>query len=259
MPDPQDSHQIDDELLDQILMQLIPEAREIIDHLNLCLIQLAEDIQDEVLIETVKRGFHTLKGSSGFAGLDQLSAIAKVFEMLMADVIKGDAHLSTATINLLYEGLDVITAIIDKAEVKDFSHIDVEFLIDQVAILKSGQALEPNADTCGRKADHDQSSEELLSIYRAGYNQLKAIKHMMFSSIHVSDPETLVVLLSQQIREYMASDQNSFWLVDPDEKLIEVARDGNLVAVNERRVLNSDYSEVFQRVITRAVHVLADG
>lgn len=249
MPDQQDPPDFDDELLEQILEQFIPEAREIIDHLNLCLIQLDQDFNDEALIETIKRGFHTLKGSSGFAGLNQLSMIAKAFEFLMADVKKGNLSLSAPAVNLMYEGLDAIAAIVDKAEANDFSELDGGPLVEKVEKLKSGGVVEAEQETDGQKTPPSQEFEELLNIYRNGYNQLAALKHLIFSSIHLSDPETLAGILSQQIHEHMGPVRNSFWLVDQDEKIIEIAKDGSLLETQERRILQSDYSEVLQRIL----------
>lgn len=258
MSDQQDSQNIDDELLEQILEQFIPEAREVIDHLNLCLIQLDQDFSDEALLETVKRGFHTLKGSSGFAGLNQLSTIAKAFEMLMADVKKGNLSLTASAVNLMYEGLDAIAAIIEKAEAKDYSEIDGQPLVEKVEKLKAGQEVEAETKTADQSAPPSKEFDELLNIYRDGYNQLAVLKHLMFSSIHLSDPETLAAILSKQIHERLGPVRNSLWLIDPDEKIIEIAKDGELLDTEQRRVLQSDYSEVLQRILHEQLIIWPD-
>lgn len=245
----QDPQSIDDQFQDQIVEQFVQEAHEIIDHLNLCLIQLDQDLKDSALIQTVKRDFHTLKGSSGFAELDQLSLIAKTFEMLMADVLKGDVALTTSAVNLMYEGLDSIAVIVDKAKAKDFSRIEPGPLIEKVEMLKAGRAVESQ-----RKADSPQGAsahdfKELFNIYQEGYNQLVALKHLIFSSIHLSDPETLAAILSKQIHERMGPIRNSIWLVVREEHVVEIARDGRAVEPANRRILKSDRSEVLQRVL----------
>ena len=61
---------MDQEILGQMMTHFLPEARENLDHLNLCLIQMEKDPADEEIVETVFRVFHTLKGGAGFAGLD---------------------------------------------------------------------------------------------------------------------------------------------------------------------------------------------
>jgi two-component system chemotaxis sensor kinase CheA len=55
---------IDQEILEQMLPHFLPEARENLDHLNLCLIQMEEDSGDENIVDTVFRIFHTVKGGA---------------------------------------------------------------------------------------------------------------------------------------------------------------------------------------------------
>ena len=248
---------LDDDLLEQILDQLIPETREIIDHLNLCLIQLDQSPEDEALTETVKRGFHTMKGSSGFAGLDQLSIIAKSFEYLMAAAMKGEVNLTTKAVHLMYEGLDTIAEIIDKAEAGDMSQVDAGPLLDKVERFRSGLDVpaagisesDPFFDDRSEVGTHSASSAELLDLYRTGYNQLAALKHIVFSSIHLSDPISMATHLSAQIHEVLSPIHNGFWLVKPGEAFVEVAGDGLLIEAPNQRTIGSEFSETFQRII----------
>jgi len=259
MAETQDQQQPSDDMRDEILESVISEAREIIDHLNLCLIQLDEDLNDEALIETITRGFHTVKGSSSFAGLDQLVAIAKALEMSMREVKKGAVALTPSAVNLLYDGLDAITAIIDKAEANDFTAIDASQLLEKVEKFKSGKGIDATSapDDAVEASAHEY--DELLKIYRDGYNQLTALKHMIFASLHLRDPETLAVMLSKQIHDYIAPLRNSLWLIDKDDKIIETARNGKLVEKEERRIFRSADSEIFQRVLhEQLIHWPAD-
>ncbi len=249
MADTQDQQKPSDDMRAQILEGVITEAREIIDHLNLCLIQLDQDLNDEALIDTITRGFHTMKGSAGFAELDQLVTIAKAFEMSMREVKKGAVSLTSSAINLLYDALDAIAAILDKAEANDFTEIEATQLIEKVERFKSGKALEA---TSAPEEDIEAPSgqfDELLKIYRDGYNQLTALKHLMFSSLHLHDPETLAVVLSKQIHDRIGALRNSLWLIDQDTKIIETARNGKLVEKEDRRIFRSADSEIFQRIL----------
>jgi chemotaxis protein histidine kinase CheA len=250
MTETQDQQEIDDTRA-EILGSVVEEAREIIDHLNLCLIQLDQDLKDEALIDTITRGFHTMKGSSGFAGLDQLVTIAKAFEMGMREVKKETVSLTPSAVNLMYDGLDAITTILDKAEANDFTEIDATQLIDKVEKFKSGESMVADSTPEPDDVTETPSSEfnELLKIYRDGYNQLAALKHLMFSALHLEDPETLAVLLSKQIQENIGATRNSLWLIDPEAKIVETARNGKLVEKEDRRIFKSAGSEIFQRLL----------
>ena len=267
MSEQKDTSLFDEELLAQILEQLIPETREIIDHLNLCLIQLDQNPKDEALTETIKRGFHTMKGSAGFAGLDQLSLIAKTFEFLMADAMKGDVLLSAAAVNLMYEGLDTIAGIIDKAESGDMSQIDGSPLVEKVEQFKSGNleenvfdddsiALVEGTDSIGEKIKIEPTAlsvsgeaSDLLKVYQEGYRQLAALKHIVFSSIQLGDSETMATGISRQIQEHLEPAHNSIWFITGADTFVEIARDGAQLDAQTRREIPSDLSEDFQLVI----------
>ena len=267
MSEQKDAPQFDEELLTQILEQLIPETREIIDHLNLCLIQLDQNPKDEALTETIKRGFHTMKGSAGFAGLDQLSLIAKVFEFLMADAMKGHVLLTAAAVNLMYEGLDAIAEIIDLAESGNMSPIDASPLIEKVAQFKAGKldesvfdddtsALEERADNLGEKIEEvckapSASGEpsDLLKVYQEGYRQLAALKHVVFSSIQLDDSEMVAVGISRQLQAHLEPAHNSIWFISGSDTFVEIARDGARLDSQSRREIPSNLSEDFQLIL----------
>jgi chemotaxis protein histidine kinase CheA len=249
MADTQDSQKLDDDMRAQILGDVIKEAREIIDHLNLCLIQLDQDLQDEALIDTITRGFHTMKGSSGFVGMNQLVAIAKAFEMSMREVKKGALALTPSSINLMYDGLDAITVIIDKAEANDFSEIDAAKLIERVENFKAGKGFDKTSAPDETSETPSRESDELLKIYRDGYNQLAALKHLMFSSMQLQDPETMAVAFSKQIHDHLGASHNSLWLIDSEDKIIETAHNGMSVEKGDRRIFTGVDSEIFQRIL----------
>jgi len=91
--------------------------------------------------------------------------------------------------------------------------------------------------------------QEMLSLYKKSYDQLAILKHLAYSSLHLSDPESLAVLFSKQIDEKMPPKRNTCWLVDENRQVVEVASDGKLVEKNKRRVLAIDSSDVLKRVI----------
>ncbi len=90
---------------------------------------------------------------------------------------------------------------------------------------------------------------ELLSIYRESYDQLAALKHIVYSSVHLSDPASLATVFSKQIEKRMSALGNAVWLVKDKEKVVEIARNGRLVKESEYRFFEIESSEVLKRVI----------
>lgn len=246
---------MDQELLGQMFKAFLPEARENLDHLNLCLIQMEKDLEDEDIIETVFRIFHTLKGGAGFAGLDTISAVAKDFENMIGDVRKRKIKIKPSGINVMYEGLDLFSHLIDKAEVNEKSDEDISGLLTKIEKIRSNQEPGNDIDCIGPLEDESREKEELLIIYRDGYNQLAALKHLIYTSLHLSDPESIAVLLSNQIHEKLAPEQNGFWLVDGQNTLIEIARNGMPVEIKDRRKFEIKSSEVLKRAIFEQITI----
>ena len=73
MSDQNDAQDLDTQLLKQMLQDFLEEALELLDQLNLHLIQLEEEPENDELINQIFRIAHTIKGSAGFAGLDEMS------------------------------------------------------------------------------------------------------------------------------------------------------------------------------------------
>ncbi len=246
---------MDQEILGQMLTLFFPEARENLDHLNLCLIQMEKDPDDEEILEMVFRVFHTIKGGAGFAGLDQISALAKAFEGLIGDVRKGTIKLRSYGFNVIYEGLDLLASMIDKAEANEQAETDTSGLLTKIERIRSNQDPEDDCDCAEYLDEASREQEELLTIYRDGYNQLGALKHLIYESVHLSDPESLAVLLSKQIHERLAPERNGFWLVEKPNALVEIALNGKLVEPDRRRKLEINSSEALKRVIYEQVTI----
>jgi hypothetical protein len=127
---------------------------------------------------------------------------------------------------------------LDRAEDGDRADADITDMLAKINKIRTSE--DPECDG-GPEASTDadtQEQEELLAIYRLGYNQLSTLKHLICESVSLSDPESLAVLLSKQIHERMAPERNGFWLLEGKNTLVEIARKGELVGIDERRNLN---------------------
>ncbi|MBW1758863.1 MAG: GGDEF domain-containing protein [Deltaproteobacteria bacterium] len=90
---------------------------------------------------------------------------------------------------------------------------------------------------------------EQSKIFREIYGQLTALKHILYSSIQLYNPESMAVLFSKQIKENISPNRNAVWLVEDGGKVAEVASDGKLVDAAERNVFEIDDSDILRRAI----------
>lgn len=256
MSDTNDVQDLDAQLLKQMLQDFLEEALELLDQLNLNLIQLEEEPENEELISQIFRIAHTIKGSAGFAGLEEMSRIGRKMEELFGEVRKGALKVSPAFVNVMFDGLDTLSTLREKAVGNDTSPADIEPILQQLDQLAG--ATSPSAPAAGVAPDSDvDATEELLHIYKEGYDQLAALKHLVYSSIHLYDEETLAVLFSKQINKKMRPESNGIWLVKNSKQVVEISRDGKLVQEDNRRKMDIESSPVLKRVINDQLVVWA--
>lgn len=92
---------------DEILQDFLVEAGEILEELNEQLVDLENSPDDYDLLNTVFRGFHTIKGGAGFLGIEALVIVCHraedVFNVLRQGQRTVDADLMDAVLQVLDE------------------------------------------------------------------------------------------------------------------------------------------------------------
>ncbi len=149
----------------EIFMQ---EAREIIENLESDIVQLEEDSSDRETINRIFRYFHTLKGSSGIAGMTELYEFSHGLENLLDDVRSGNLEFDDRLVDLIFDSIDWIKSEIfadggnDNPERK-------KSLQQRIAMFGEPSVLSP-----APKQD-DFPEREILPKDSAGYYRIKAI------------------------------------------------------------------------------------
>ncbi len=77
------------------------------------LLVLEKSPEDQDTLQELLRAIHTLKGSAGFVGCEELRNLAHRLESIMVQQKGEDAQLLPGVIDLLFEGLDAVRRIID--------------------------------------------------------------------------------------------------------------------------------------------------
>ena len=248
MADESDVKDLDDQLLAQMFQDFLKEAPDHLDQLNLNLIQLEGNLEEAGVIDEIFRIVHTLKGSAAFVGLKEVSGVSAKMQDVFGDVRKGTIEITASTVDVMYEALDVLMGLIDKAKANDSSEVDVSAISRKLDGILGGSTTEPEEEL-DEEETPPLGPEELLSIYEGSYDQLAALKHIVYSSVHLSEPKSLAVLFSKQIEDRMNAQGNGVWLVEEGSKVVEVARNGELVKEGEARALEIESSEILRGII----------
>lgn len=95
---------MDDELLEDFLI----EAGEILERLNGELVELENSPDDTELLNSIFRGFHTIKGGAGFLAIEPMVAVCHRSEDIFDLVRRGERDVNTALMDTILPVLDVL-------------------------------------------------------------------------------------------------------------------------------------------------------
>ena len=79
------------------------ESKEMLESIESCLLQLEKNFKDEEAIHTLFRSVHTIKGSSGMFGFENIERFSHVFENVLDDVRNGNLFVDTDMIGLMLD------------------------------------------------------------------------------------------------------------------------------------------------------------
>lgn len=103
------------EELDDVLNEFIIETHENLDSLDRDLINLEQDATPDVLA-SVFRAIHTIKGTAGFFGFEQLESVAHVGENLLSRLRDGELPVTQRGVSALLSMVDSIRNIMASIE-----------------------------------------------------------------------------------------------------------------------------------------------
>lgn len=89
----------------------IDELEEKIQVINDGLLMLERDEENSDIIQEIFRAAHTIKGSSGIMGYQNMANLTHEMENLFDKIRHGEIHVTSAMVNVLFEALDTLKAL----------------------------------------------------------------------------------------------------------------------------------------------------
>lgn len=93
---------------EELLQDFLVEAGEILEQLNEQLVELENSPDDKELLNTVFRGFHTIKGGAGFLEIPQMVEICHIAEDVFNLLRNGERHVDAILMDSVLPVLDVL-------------------------------------------------------------------------------------------------------------------------------------------------------
>ncbi|MHB9011215.1 MAG: chemotaxis protein CheA, partial [Ignavibacteriaceae bacterium] len=119
----------------EIVDSFIIESKEILEKLDLNLIELENKPNDSNLLNDVFRSFHTIKGTSGFLGLDRLTQVTHRCEDILNKLRKGEAVLTKELMDGILVAFDKIKELLAAIETNFNEEVQIEETVELLTFL----------------------------------------------------------------------------------------------------------------------------
>ncbi|MGA9295226.1 MAG: chemotaxis protein CheA [Ignavibacteriaceae bacterium] len=138
----QDYPLLKDPEMKEILESFLIETREILEKLDVDLMELEKRADDQELLNQVFRSFHTIKGTSGFFGLNKLTSITHKCEDILNKLRKGEAKLNSGIMDSILLSYDKIRDLLVSIETNFNEDVNIDKALSE--LTKTLDSLEIN-------------------------------------------------------------------------------------------------------------------
>lgn len=116
----------------EIVESFIVETKEILENLDVDLMMLEKNADDLDLLNKIFRAFHTIKGTSGFLGLERLTKVTHCCEDILNKLRKQEVTLSTPIMDAIFLAYDTIKSLSFSIERNNNEDVPIEATVEQL-------------------------------------------------------------------------------------------------------------------------------
>ncbi|AEK56846.1 chemotaxis protein CheA [Acidithiobacillus caldus] len=145
-----------------ILQDYLPEARELLERAQEDTLRLEANPQDDALLASVFRAFHTLKGGAGFLEADALVDWTHHLEDLLDQLRCHALPVTPVTIDTILKGLDVISGMLQELAQGNYPHPGPADLGQRIRDLATGKDV-PAAPAAPANVTHGPLTDSNVS------------------------------------------------------------------------------------------------
>jgi two-component system chemotaxis sensor kinase CheA len=151
---------------EEILQDFLVEASELTDQLDEQLTDLANNPSDSDLLNSIFRGFHTIKGGAGFLDVKPLIEVCHRAENIFDKIRNGDMEYDAPTADVIMRSFDVISDYIGELRdgQRDLGEADAALLGELDVLWKGGKLEAENNEIAAESEKTEQTDEVTLSL-----------------------------------------------------------------------------------------------
>ncbi len=157
-----DSSMLDDEMR-ELLESFLVETNEILENLDQQLMDLESNPEDEDLLNSIFRSFHTVKGTSSFMGFEQITSITHKAEDVLNKLRRFELEATSHIVDVLLEAYDWMKTLVKKVEDNDPEPVDFTDTANKLVAILGGNENE-TASAASEKPSTVDTSNAVDSI-----------------------------------------------------------------------------------------------
>lgn len=116
----------------EIVDSFLEESKEIFETLNKDLVELEQNADDLDLLNQIFRAFHTIKGTSGFLGLEKLQTVTHKSEDILNKLRRGEGKLDSILMDTILNSFDIIQALVTSIEKEKSENVEIENILNEL-------------------------------------------------------------------------------------------------------------------------------
>lgn len=128
--------------IQEIIDDFLLEADELISSLDTNLVKLESQPNDLDLLNEIFRAAHTIKGTSSFLGLEQVTTLTHKMEDILNKLRKSEMTVTSEIMDILLESLDVLKALVENVRENIKGDLEISDLLNRLTVLFEGGSVE---------------------------------------------------------------------------------------------------------------------
>ncbi len=145
----------------EIVKEFLVESNDHLDDVESKILQLEENPGDMDIINGIFRPIHSMKGSAGFLGLNDIGKVSHELETLLDEARKAKIKVTPEIFEILYEGVDILKKLREiVAKKTDNKNAPVDTVDYQSLLSKIATVLRKEADTIKQENAPPPATEE---------------------------------------------------------------------------------------------------
>ncbi|RKX22916.1 MAG: hybrid sensor histidine kinase/response regulator [Candidatus Zixiibacteriota bacterium] len=144
--------------MQEIIDDFLVEADELITSLDNNFVTLETNPNDLDMLNEIFRAAHTIKGTSSFLGLDNVTTVSHKMEDILNKLRKGEMTLNPEIMDVLLEATDVLKVLLDKVRAGEGDKFDTADILKKLVVVNEGS--EPKEDNSEQNIEIPTETEK---------------------------------------------------------------------------------------------------